>query len=109
MQRVLSNEVLSYAGQEVKLSGWVHTLRNFREVKFIVLRDRGGVVQCVVDPGSEIDVSGLGKEFCVNLTGTVKAEDRAPGGAEVHVTKLEVLSTAQEPPLEINHPPKMKK
>ena len=109
MDRVVSSEVASHIGETVRLSGWVHTLRTFREVKFVLLRDRGGVVQTVVDPGSSIDVSAIGKEYCVEVEGTVANEPRAPGGAEVHLSSLRVLSTAEEPPLEINHPPKMAK
>ncbi|MCZ6793958.1 MAG: aspartate--tRNA(Asn) ligase [Planctomycetota bacterium] len=109
MQRILSSEVADHTGEAVRLAGWVHTLRTFREVKFLILRDRGGTVQTVVDPGSDIDLDAIGKEYCVELDGDVVAEPRAPGGAEVHVTALRVLSPAQEPPLEINRPAKMAK
>ena len=51
-----------------------------------------------------MDISALGKEFVVEVEGEVKADERAPGGAEVHLSSLKVLSTAHEPPLEINRP-----
>ena len=104
MQRTLTSEIAAHKGQTVRLAGWVHNLRNFREVKFLILRDRGGLAQTVVDPGSDIDVDGIGKEFVVEVEGLVADEPRAPGGAEVHLKSLRVLSTAEEPPLEINRP-----
>ena len=79
MQRILTTDVPSRVGETVRLAGWVHTLRTFREVKFLVLRDRSGLVQTVVDPGSTVDISTVGKEYCVDLVGKVAAEPRAPG------------------------------
>jgi nondiscriminating aspartyl-tRNA synthetase len=104
MERILSSQALARAGQTVKLAGWVHNLRDFREVKFLILRDRGGLIQTVVDPQSGIDVSALGKEIVVEVEGKVVAEPRAPGGAEVHLSTVKVLARAHEPPLEINRP-----
>jgi nondiscriminating aspartyl-tRNA synthetase len=104
MERILTSEVASHAGETVRLAGWVHNLRNFREVKFLVLRDRGGLIQTIVAPGSGIDVSEIGKEFVVEIEGKVVPDDRAPRGHEVHASSLKVLASAQEPPLEINRP-----
>lgn len=104
MERILSSEALKRAGQTVRLAGWVHNIRDFREVKFLILRDRGGLIQTVVDPGANLDIAGIGKEFVVEVTGNVVAEPRAPGGAEVHLSAIQVLARAHEPPLEINRP-----
>ncbi len=109
MQRILTSEVASQVGETVRLAGWVHTLRTFREVKFLILRDRGGLIQTVIDPDSAIDVSSVGKEYCVELEGHVKPEPRAPAGVEVHLTSLQVISRAAEPPLEINRPKTMQR
>ncbi|HVR75225.1 MAG TPA: aspartate--tRNA(Asn) ligase [Planctomycetota bacterium] len=104
MERVLTSQALARAGETVCMAGWVHNLRDFREVKFLILRDRGGIIQTVVDPSSGIDLEGIGKEFVVEVEGAVLAESRAPGGAEVRLTSLRVLAKAHEPPLEINRP-----
>jgi len=50
MERILSNEALRRTGQVVRLAGWVHNIRKFREVKFLILRDRGGLIQTVLAP-----------------------------------------------------------
>lgn len=109
MQRLLSSEALKLHGATVRLAGWVHNIRDFREVKFIILRDRGGLIQTVIDPGAGINIEGVGKEFVVELEGKVVPEPRAKGGAEVHLTSVKVLARAHEPPLEINRPQVLKK
>ena len=103
-QRILASEALSRPGETVRLAGWVHTLRTFREVHFLILRDRSGLIQTILGPAGATGLPEVGKEYVVELEGRVVAEPRAPGGAEVHVTALEVLAPAEEPPLEINRP-----
>ncbi len=104
MPRILSSLALERPGETVRLAGWVHNIRTFRDVEFIILRDAGGLIQTVRTPDSGVDISGLGKEFVVAVEGTVVADERAPGGGEVHLSALEILSEAEEPPLEINRP-----
>src|SRR5690606_6929814 len=67
MERILTSHIAEHPGKTVRLAGWIHTLRSFREVKFLILRDRGGLAQTVIDPGSDIDVASLGREYCVEL------------------------------------------
>ena len=109
MDRILSSQAASHQGEEIQLAGWVHNLRNHKEVQFLVLRDRGVLIQAVAQPDSKVDLSSLGKEYVVELTGTVVGEPRAPGGVEIHLSAINVLSVAEEPPLEINRPRVMAK
>lgn len=109
MERLLTSQVPSHEGETVRLAGWVHALRSFREVQFVVLRDRGGLIQCVIDPGSPVREVVLGKEHVVEVEGRVVAEARAPRGCEVHLDSVRVLATAEEPPLEINRPVTLRK
>jgi nondiscriminating aspartyl-tRNA synthetase len=109
MHRILTSEVPAHAGEPVRLAGWVHNLRTFREVKFLILRDRGGIIQTVVQPGSAVDIDGIGKEYVVELEGKVVSDERACRGAEVHLSGVKVLATAEEPPLEINRPAVLRK
>ena len=104
MDRLLSSQAAAHQGEEIRLAGWVHNLRNHKDVQFLVLRDRGGLIQAVAQPSAEVDLSNLGKEFVVEVTGTVVEEPRAPGGVEVLLTSAKVISTAEETPLEINRP-----
>ena len=61
--------------------GAVHSLRNMGGLAFLTLRLARGTVQCVCAP--DILPAGLCEECCVELSGTVRAEARAPGGLEI--------------------------
>ena len=83
-------------GESVELFGWVQTIRDQKKIKFLILRDISGVVQCVVFGNDEAlkVVESLTLESVIKIEGTVKAEKQAPGGIEIAVEKIEVLSLA---------------
>ena len=74
------------------------------EVAFVILRKSEGLVQCVYEEGSvDFPLKDLKEESAVAVTGTVKKEDRAPGGVEVRLQTITVLSEPTEPmPLAVN-------
>ncbi|MBW3611006.1 MAG: aspartate--tRNA ligase [Actinobacteria bacterium] len=92
-------------GRSVSLCGWVARRREHGEhLAFIDLRDRSGVVQCVVDGASE-----LRSEFVVRITGTVRPrpegtanDDLATGEIEVGDCQVEVLNQAEPPPFPVS-------
>ncbi|SMX46897.1 aspartate--tRNA ligase [Maliponia aquimaris] len=95
-------------GETVRLSGWVHRIRDHGGVLFIDLRDHYGVTQVLCDPDSPVfnAVEKVRSEWCIRIDGTVKARDAAlvnpkipTGEIEVFVRDLEVLGEAQELPL----------
>jgi asparaginyl-tRNA synthetase len=94
------------AGEEVTVAGWVETVRVHGKVAFIVLRDGTGLVQCVLvkkalgDADWETGTGELPQESTVEITGEVKLDDRAPGGAELVVSGLRLLSKAEEFPIQ---------
>ncbi len=100
--RILSAELSSHVGREVFLQGWVHRIRDFGGVRFIVLRDRSGHAQIVLPPG--IDIGGIGCEWVIAVTGMCQSEPRAPGGIEVHASRIDPISPAAPPPLEVFNP-----
>ena len=68
------------------------------EVAFVVLRKAGGLVQCVYEEGlTNFDIRDLKEESAVEVTGTVKREERAPGGFEIRLKELRVLSKPAAP------------
>ncbi len=81
--------------QSVTLHGAVHALRDMGGISFLTLRMAQGTVQCVAAPGQLPE--GLCEECTVSLTGTVCAEPRSPGGFEIHLEKLDILSRPAEP------------
>ncbi len=97
-------------GQTVRLSGWVHRVRDHGGVLFIDLRDHFGITQVLCDPDSPVfgEVEKLRSEWCIRIDGEVKARDAAlvnpkiPTGAiEVFVRDIEVLGAAGELPLQV--------
>ncbi|MGV6812135.1 MAG: aspartate--tRNA ligase [Brevirhabdus sp.] len=95
-------------GETVRLSGWVHRVRDHGGILFIDLRDHYGVTQVLADPDSAAfkDVEAVRSEWCIRIDGEVKARDpelvnpKLPTGeVEVFVRELEVLGTAEELPL----------
>ncbi len=86
-----------HIGDTVTLQGWVHSRRDLGGVRFLLLRDRSGVVQCVFGK-VELPIA----ESCVRVSGRVVESKKAPGGLEVQAETLEVIAAATEPtPIEI--------
>ncbi len=104
--RILSKEVAAQADKQVEVEGWLHKKRKLGGLNFIVLRDRGGVVQILVQSDAEMEkLRGLQIGTVLKVTGQVVADERAPGGAEIHEPVLEVLvPVTDEPPIEIDKP-----
>ncbi|MCA0846448.1 aspartate--tRNA ligase [Salipiger thiooxidans] len=95
-------------GDTVRLSGWVHRIRDHGGILFIDLRDHYGITQVLCDPDSPAfaDVEKVRSEWCIRIDGTVKARDESlvnpklpTGEIEVFVRDLEVLGAAKELPL----------
>ncbi|MCE8547244.1 aspartate--tRNA ligase [Ruegeria pomeroyi] len=95
-------------GETVRLSGWVHRVRDHGGVLFIDLRDHYGVTQvlCDGDSAAFAELEKVRSEWCIRIDGTVKARDadlvnpKLPTGEiEVYVRELEVLGRAEELPL----------
>ena len=95
-------------GQTVRLSGWVHRIRDHGGVLFIDLRDHYGVTQLLCDPDSPVfsEVEKARSEWCIRIDGEVKARDASlvnpklpTGEIEVFIRDLEILGAAEELPL----------
>lgn len=94
-----------HIGETVTVRGWVETTRGHGKIAFSVVRDGTGIVQGVfvkkdIDPEVWEAHGTLTQECTVALTGTVRAEARAPGGYEMGVTALEVLAASAEYPIQ---------
>ncbi|MEM1327025.1 MAG: aspartate--tRNA ligase [Bacteroidota bacterium] len=101
---------MEHVGEEVTLTGWVQSNRNFGALTFIDVRDRYGITQLVFNEDGDADLSAkaqkLGREFVVQATGKVrersnKNPDRATGDIEIDVQSMEVLNASKVPPFTI--------
>lgn len=97
-------------GDKVRLSGWVHRVRDHGGILFIDLRDHYGMTQVLCDPDSPVfaEVEKVRSEWCIRIDGEVKARDadlvntKIPTGEiEVFVRDIEVLGPAKELPLQV--------
>ncbi len=95
------------AGESVFLKGWIHEIRGLSKMKFLLLRDSSGLVQCVVkDKKPMEEVSNLTLESVVEIKGKVKKAqvkaELARHDLEVEVSDLKVLSKAENLPIQVN-------
>ena len=107
MERVLSSELSSHAGERIMMSGWMHRIRKLGSgMVFVHLRDRSGICQIVVEaPEAVASIDGLLVESVIQVEGMVVAEPQAAGGYEVHDPSFTVLSPVTEAlPFPINKP-----
>ncbi|KAJ04023.1 aspartate--tRNA ligase [Sulfitobacter mediterraneus] len=95
-------------GDAVRLSGWVHRVRDHGGVLFIDLRDHYGMTQVLCDPDSPAfaELEKVRSEWCIRVDGVVKARDESlinaklpTGEIEVYIREVEVLGAADELPL----------
>ncbi|WP_128925342.1 aspartate--tRNA ligase [Bradyrhizobium guangxiense] len=100
----------SNIGETVRLSGWVHRVRDHGGVLFIDLRDHYGLTQCVVDPDSPAFslAEKLRSEFVVRMDGKARRrpegtdnDDLPTGKVEVYISEIEVLGPAGALPLPV--------
>jgi asparaginyl-tRNA synthetase len=85
-----------FAGQEVTIRGWLYNMRESGKLLFPIFRDGTGLMQGVVSqkeqPTAFDALRGLPQESSVIATGAVRPEPRAPGGYELGVTKIEIVT-----------------
>ncbi|MFT4959596.1 MAG: aspartyl-tRNA synthetase [Paracoccaceae bacterium] len=95
-------------GDTVRLSGWVHRVRDHGGILFIDLRDHYGITQllCDADSAAFAELDKVRSEWCIRIDGGVKARDESlinpklpTGEIEVYVRSLEVLGASEELPL----------
>jgi aspartyl-tRNA synthetase len=98
----------SNVGENVRLSGWVHRVRDHGGLLFIDLRDHYGITQVMADPDSPVfsQIEKVRSEWCIRIDGNVMARDESlvnpkipTGEVEVFIRDIEVLGAASELPL----------
>ena len=100
----------SHEGETVRLSGWVHRVRDHGGVLFIDLRDHYGMTQVLADSDSAAfkELEKVRSEWVIRIDGTVKARDASlindkipTGEVEIYIRDMEVLGAAEELPLPV--------
>ncbi|MBS1819189.1 MAG: asparagine--tRNA ligase [Acidobacteria bacterium] len=101
---VYIEDIGKHEGQDVTIKGWLSNRRSSGKIHFLILRDGSGFIQGVMSKatvGEEMFKAAdhLSQETSVIVTGTVRADKRAPSGYEIDVTALEVVGESHEFPI----------
>jgi asparaginyl-tRNA synthetase len=100
MTTITIEQAGKYDGQEVMLRGWLYNQRESGKLLFPIFRDGTGIIQgvCSLNESPEAfeALKGLTQESSVVVTGKIRAEQRAPGGYEIGITKVQVLQKVPE-------------
>lgn len=100
MQRAFIEEISAFDGQEAQVRGWLVNRRSKGKIHFLTLRDGTGFLQATLFKGEVPDdqfelADHLPQETALEIGGLVRADSRAPGGYELAVKSLEVISQPQ--------------
>jgi len=108
MRTQYSNQVdETWNGRDVQLAGWVHEIRDMGKLKFLILRDRGGLIQVTAKKETtdakvlEV-IDSLSKESVISVAGKVSANPKAPNKVEIIPHAITVTAMANVPlPLDV--------
>lgn len=97
-------DLSQHVGEEITLMGWLYNKRSSGKVKFLILRDGTGYLQCIVFKGNVTPevfelAESLNQEASFEVTGLVKEEARAVGGYELDATDVKLISHSDDYPI----------
>jgi asparaginyl-tRNA synthetase len=103
MERSYIEDLAGHVGGEVEVKGWVYHLRSSGKIRFVVLRDGTGLVQCIVteeeSPEAFEIFPRLVQETSCSVTGLVREDKRAPGGYEILARGIRVIQDSEPYPI----------
>ena len=97
-------DIATHDGQTVTLKGWLVNRRSSGKIHFLQVRDGSGFIQAVMSKAAVGDAlferaGHLSQESAIVVTGTVRADTRAPGGYEIDAKTLEVVGQSHDFPI----------
>jgi len=103
-EQVYICDVAKHVGQEITIKGWLYNKRDKGRLQFLVLRDGTGIIQAVafqkeISPQAFEAAVALTQESSVIVKGTVRADDRAPGGFELSLSDVQIVQLTQDYPI----------
>lgn len=98
------SQLKKYIGQKVEMRGWLYNKRSSGKLRFLIMRDGTGYLQCVVFKNNVSEdvfqrTDSLTQESSFVVTGTIREEGRAPGGVEMDVTDIELVHLSHDYPI----------
>lgn len=106
MHRVLATELPAHLGQPVHIRGWLNNVRAIGKVNFVIVRDRTGFIQVVIQDKEEYKkISTLQPGSILSIKGTATASPQAPSGLEITDPSIKVeVPITEVPPIEYYKP-----
>ncbi|MCI6692553.1 MAG: aspartate--tRNA(Asn) ligase [Clostridium sp.] len=101
MKRIIVSEINKFIEKKIKVEGWVYRIRKLKEITFLILRDRSGLVQCVIENKS-INTDNINIESVVSVVGEVMISKNALNPFEILIEEINIISESEELPIEIN-------
>lgn len=102
MERIMINKLNEYINKSVNIKGWIHRVRKLKSITFLILRDRTGLVQCVLE-NNLIDANLLKLESVVSINGEVRESKNNLNPFEISVESINIINSCKEElPIEIN-------
>lgn len=102
MERIMINKLNEYINKSVSIKGWIHRVRKLKSITFLILRDRTGLVQCVLE-NNLIDANSLKLESVVSINGEVRESKNNLNPFEISVESINIINSCKEElPIEIN-------
>ena len=97
-------EAMKKGSGKVKVRGWIHRERGSNKLKFVVLRDSSGIIQCVIEKSKVGETlfelaDKLRIETSLSLEGEIKKDERAPTGYEINVNNFNIIGECENFPL----------
>jgi len=104
MAHVYIEDIGKHEGEEVTLKGWLHNRRSSGKIHFLIVRDGTGFIQAVMSKAAVGDdvfkaADHLSQETSIVVTGTARADKRAPSGYEIDVKSLNVVGESHDFPI----------
>ena len=104
MARVYIEDIDKHEGQDVTIKGWLHNRRSSGKIHFLIVRDGTGFIQGVMSKAAVGDelfktADHLSQETSIIVTGTARADPRAPTGYEIDIKRLEVVGGSHDFPI----------
>lgn len=103
MNWVYIEDVGKHVREDVTIKGWVYGLRSSGKIRFLLVRDGTGTIQCVVSKEDSEQAfkesERLTQETSVIVEGEIREDKRSPGGYELNTARVEVVSAAQDYPI----------
>ena len=101
---VYIEDIGKHEGEEVTIKGWLSNRRSSGKIHFLILRDGSGFIQGVMSKAAVGEAmftaaDHLSQETSVIVTGTARADKRAPSGYEIDVKSLEVVGASHDFPI----------